>query len=187
MRNDCWPSSLFPPWSSWEKGHDRLERRRIARAATTPEDLGLTGCWQVLVVEREVIELHPKPTKESKATAAAAPAAPTDEATVPAGLERHFYATSYTLDEHTGESVLAMVRGHWSAIENGTHYRRDVTQGEDRCRVRHGRAAPALASLRNLAIGVYELARAAGRTTAPGLAAWSRQQTFRAAAAALRR
>ena len=52
--------------------------------------------------------------------------------------------------------LLGYTRGHWG-IENGLHHTRDVTLGEDRCRVRRGRAprgrAPrVLASLRNVAV-----------------------------------
>lgn len=49
------------------------------------------------------------------------------------------------------ERLLAIVRGHWS-IENGSHYVRDVTFGEDRSRLRSGNAPHVLAALRNLAI-----------------------------------
>jgi hypothetical protein len=47
--------------------------------------------------------------------------------------------------------LLAYTRGHWG-IENGLHYTRDVTLGEDRCRVRRGQASRVLASLRNVAV-----------------------------------
>ena len=52
---------------------------------------------------------------------------------------------------------MALIRGHWSAIENGTHYRRDVTLGEDANRTANRKGAAVLASLRNLANGIYEL------------------------------
>ena len=53
-----------------------------------------------------------------------------------------------TLD---GERLLAVTRDHWG-IENGLHYTRDETFGEDRCRVRRGNAPRVLASLRNVAV-----------------------------------
>ncbi len=49
------------------------------------------------------------------------------------------------------EMLLGYTQGHWG-IENGLHYTRDVTLGEDRCRVRRGRAPRVLASLRNVAV-----------------------------------
>jgi predicted transposase YbfD/YdcC len=47
--------------------------------------------------------------------------------------------------------LLGYSRRH-GGIENGLHYTRDVTLGEDRCRVRRGHAPRALASLRNVAV-----------------------------------
>jgi hypothetical protein len=47
--------------------------------------------------------------------------------------------------------LLALSRGHWS-IENGLHHRRDVTFGEDACRVRKGGGPQVLAALRNALI-----------------------------------
>jgi len=96
----------------------------------------------------------------------------------PASREIGCYATSLTVDQRDDAGVLAVIRGHWSAIENGTHYRRDVTLGEDANRTAHRHGAAVLASLRNLAIGVYELQRERRRTTADSLRAWREQQTF---------
>ncbi len=44
------------------------------------------------------------------------------------------YASSLTLDQYDDDGVLQINRDHWSAIENGTHYRHDVTLGEDAAR-----------------------------------------------------
>ena len=74
--------------------------------------------------------------------------------------------------------MLALIRSHWSAIENGTHYRRDVTLGEDANRTAHRQGAAVLASLRNLAIGIYELQRERQRTRADSLRSWCQPQTF---------
>jgi predicted transposase YbfD/YdcC len=74
-----------------------------------------------------------------------------------------------------------VIRGHWSAIENGTHYRRDVTFGEDACRTKHRQAAAALVALRNLAGGLYELERARERTKVDTLNSWLERQTFSSA------
>jgi hypothetical protein len=49
------------------------------------------------------------------------------------------------------ERLLELVRGHWG-IENSLHYVRDVTFGEDHCRLRTGDAPQILAALRNLVI-----------------------------------
>ena len=89
-----------------------------------------------------------------------------------------YYASSLAADQCDAAQLLEIIRGHWSAIENGTHYRRDVTLGEDACRTQARPAAAALASLRNLAIGVYELEKERARTQVDTLKSWCQQQTF---------
>jgi predicted transposase YbfD/YdcC len=49
--------------------------------------------------------------------------------------------------------LLELVRGHWQ-IENGLFYRRDVTLGEDRSRVRRGNGPHVLATLNDLVVGL---------------------------------
>ena len=66
---------------------------------------------------------------------------------------------------------MSLARGQWS-IENRLHYVRDVTYDEDRCRVRKGKGAQVMASLRNLAISLLRMAGA--RFIAPALRACSR-------------
>ena len=48
--------------------------------------------------------------------------------------------------------LLHGTRGHWS-IENGSHYVRDVTFGEDASRIRKGSGPEVMAAFRNAAIG----------------------------------
>ena len=142
----------------WEKEHGRFDRRRIARVAVTPEEIGLCGCWQVIAVERYSQKHHqPKDC---------------------ASLEIGCYASSLALDQLDDTQVMAAIRGHWSAIENGTHYRRDVTLGEDACRTTDRKGAAVLASLRNLANGIYELQKEQKPTTVDTLKSWCEQQTF---------
>ena len=47
--------------------------------------------------------------------------------------------------------VLSIIRGHW-AIENCCNYVKDVTFGEDACRVKNRNGSQLLSSFRNLAI-----------------------------------
>lgn len=126
--------------------------------AVTPEESGLCGCWQFIAVERHSQELN-QPTES-------------------ASLDLGYYAASLAVAEHDDPTMLALIRGHWSAIENGTHYRRDVTLGEDANRTAHRTGAAALASLRNLANGIYELQKERQATTADTLKSWCQQQTF---------
>jgi predicted transposase YbfD/YdcC len=126
--------------------------------AVTPEEIGLCGCWQVVAVER--YSQNQNQPKES------------------ASIEIGCYATSLALQEQDDAAMLALIRGHWSAIENGTHYRRDVTLGEDANRTANRQGAAVLASLRNLANGLYELQKEQKRTTVDTLRSWCQQQTF---------
>lgn len=135
-----------------------MDCRRLARVAVSPEEIGLCGCWQVIAVERSSQDLN-------RSEAVTSP-------------EVGCYATSLALDERDEAAVMAAIRGHWSGSENGTHYRRDVTFAEDACRTASRKGAAALASLRNLAIGIYELQKEGKRTKADSLRSWCQQQTF---------
>jgi predicted transposase YbfD/YdcC len=114
--------------------------------------------WQALAVERTRLDTTELDTK--------------------ADLRIGLYATSLTLDQYGDAQTLEIIRDHWSAIENGTHHRRDVTLGEDACRTEHRQGAALLASLRNLANGVFEMERERGRTKVDTLRSWCQQQTF---------
>jgi hypothetical protein len=59
--------------------------------------------------------------------------------------------TSLPVERADARALLGLVRSHW-LIENQLHYVRDVTLGEDACRVRKGAAPQVLAALRNAAI-----------------------------------
>ena len=61
--------------------------------------------------------------------------------------------TSLSEEKADAAKLLDLTRGHWG-IENGLHYVRDVTMGEDASRVRKGSAPQVMAALRNLVIFV---------------------------------
>jgi predicted transposase YbfD/YdcC len=124
----------------------------------TPEEIGLCGCWQVIAIER-----YSQDQNQPKECAS---------------LDIGYYAASLALEEQNDAEIMALIRGHWSAIENGTHYRRDVTLGEDANRTANRKGAAVLASLRNLANGIYELQKERERTRADSLNSWCEQQTF---------
>jgi hypothetical protein len=69
-----------------------------------------------------------------------------------------FAITSLSPDEAGAVELLALARQHWE-IENRLHWVRDVTLGEDACRVRTGGGPELLAGLRN---AILRLIRAAG-------------------------
>ena len=167
--NASWLRRLFPPDDQveWDKGHQRLDRRRLKRVTVTPEDIGLCGCWQVIAVRRERIELGRKAGPPSDVIA--------------------YYCTSALAAQYDDAELLSAILDHWDAIENGTHYRRDVTFGEDACGVSQRGAAQVLTTLRNLALGLHELAVEREEITVPSAASGARQMTFSRALTWLRR
>jgi hypothetical protein len=56
--------------------------------------------------------------------------------------------TSLNVEHADASRLLALTRGH-GGIENGLHYKRDVTLGEDASRVRREAAPQVMAALRN--------------------------------------
>lgn len=72
--------------------------------------------------------------------------------------ETRYGVLSLSPTEVGPDAVLALVRDYWG-IEIRQHYRRDHTQREDHCQVRHPVAAQNLSLLRSLAIFLYEQQR----------------------------
>ena len=126
------------------KGHGRVERRTITTTPWLNEYLSAwPGVEQVFRLERR---------RTVKGVVA---------------VEVVYGITSLSSLAADAQMLLGYTRGHWG-IENGLHHTRDVTLGEDRCRVRRGRAPRALASLRNVAVHLlrqadYPSAAAASR------------------------
>jgi predicted transposase YbfD/YdcC len=141
-------------------------RRRLKSVSLSPQESGLCGCWRFIAVERVTIDLT-KPANQRQPE-----------------TEIAHYASSHTADERGDAALLELIIGHWNAIENGVHRVRDVTFGEDACRVARPKAARNRVTLCNLAIGLYNLERKRGRTKAPSLPSWQRSMT---ASAALKR
>lgn len=121
-------------WFTRDRGHGRDETR-TARALPVPAGL-FPHAAQAILIERYVRDL--RGTLVSSAAALAITSLPPDRADAP--------------------RLAALARGHWSAIENGIHYVRDVTFGEDSSRVRTRNAPRNLAALRNHAISVLRTA-----------------------------
>jgi predicted transposase YbfD/YdcC len=150
---------LFPPalQRCWDeqaqeatvvsKGHGRVERRTITTTGWLNEYLtDWPGVEQVFRLERR---------RKVKGEV---------EVEVVYGL------TSLSSLAADAERLLGYTQGHWG-IENGLHYIRDETLGEDRCRVRRGSGARVLASIRNAAVHLlkgteYRSAAAATRASA---------------------
>jgi hypothetical protein len=117
-----------------DKGHGRLEKRtlRLTRTLTKTQD------WAGL---KQGFEITRERTVRGKTT-----------------VEVVYGITSLGREKADAARLLWLVRKHWE-IENGSHYRRDVTLGEDASRVRKGTAPQVMAALRNT---VIHLAREVG-------------------------
>jgi len=71
--------------------------------------------------------------------------------------EAAFALTSLLPQQADPARLLALWRGHWQ-IENGLHYVRDVTLGEDACQVRSGSAPAVFAACRNTTLNLLRRA-----------------------------
>ncbi len=152
------PKIFFPSEydTGWSKEHGRLVRWRLQRVSLSPEEAGLCGCWQFLAVWRERQELRQgKVTEESE--------------------EYSFYCTSAAPKQYGAEQLLEIIRSHWSSSENGAHYRRDVSLGEDASRISGPHGAYVMATLRNLLLGLFELQKHRGKTKARTFPGWRRK------------
>ena len=114
------------------KGHGRIEARRIAARDLLPDAFAaFAGARQAFRVVRER----------------------TDPKTGATAAETAYGISSVPADRAGPERLLAWNRGHWQ-VENGNHYRRDVSMGEDASRVRKGHAPANNATLNNIALAV---------------------------------
>jgi len=114
-----------------DKGHGRIEERTLWSSSRFADHIEWPALGQVFVLRREVIAC--KTAKRSQ--------------------HLTYGITSVPPMEADAARLLAVTRQHWS-IENGLHYRRDVTFNEDRCRMKSHRGAEALAVCNNLALGL---------------------------------
>jgi len=113
------------------KGHGRLETRRLTSSSLLNETCDWPGLGQVFRLERETRLMTTGEVRQQVA----------------------YGVTSLTAAEAGPLDLLAWVRGHW-AIENSLHYRRDVSFQEDAGRTHHWNLAHALAVLNNLALAL---------------------------------
>jgi predicted transposase YbfD/YdcC len=111
-----------------DRGHGRAEIRRLQ--ATTVAGLDFPHATQAIRITRRV---RPLPGRRWRTVTV-------------------YAVTSLSAAQAHPARLADYVRGHWG-IE-ALHYLRDVTFAEDACQVRTGNAPRAMASLRNLAIGI---------------------------------
>jgi hypothetical protein len=137
--------------AQYDKGHGRTEVRRLSSSTALRDYLDWPGVQQVFRLERER-------TCGGHTT-----------------REEAYGLTSLPRERADAARLLELNRGHWG-IENGLHYVRDVTFGEDACRVRSGAAPQILAGFRNVLVSL--LNRHGERNKAAALrrfAAWPLQ------------
>jgi predicted transposase YbfD/YdcC len=124
-----------------DKGHGRREERTLR----TTSILTVHEKWEGL---QQGFELTHKRTAKGETT-----------------VEVIYGITSLKEEEANAKRLLRLVRGHWG-IENKMHYVRDVTLGEDGCRVRKGSAPQVLAAVRNAVIHLLAGVEASSRAAA---------------------
>ncbi len=123
------PQARYLQAETIDRRRGRLEVRSIK--VSTEMNAYLASIWPFVA---QVAQLTRSVTKAGKTTS-----------------EVVYLITTLAPSKASPEDLLVLNRGHWS-IENGSHYVRDVTFGEDRSRLRTGNAPQILAAFRNLAI-----------------------------------
>jgi predicted transposase YbfD/YdcC len=144
-------AASLPAWdmreaTSVDKGHGRLEVRHLVASTALNDYLAWPGLAQVLRIERTWWERGERKTAVRYGITSLPPAV--------ADVDR----------------LLTLVRGHWE-IENGLHYVKDVTLGEDRSLIHKGNGPSIMAMLRDTVVSV--LHRAGWRTIAERLRFYS--------------
>jgi predicted transposase YbfD/YdcC len=114
---------------SLDKGHGRIERRRIETLARLPGMIDFPGAKQIGRIRRE---------RNAKGVVT---------------VETICFITSLPRLRGNAPTLLKLARSHWS-IENGLHRVRDVSMGEDACTVTRGSAPQVLAALRNAVLSL---------------------------------
>jgi Transposase DDE domain len=112
---------------STEKGHGRVEKRTVRATSILTLHRKWPGLAQGLEITRER-------TVNGETT-----------------VEVEYAMTSLKPEEADAKRLSGLIREHWG-IENALHYVRDVTLGEDACRVRKGSAPQVLAAVRNAVV-----------------------------------
>jgi predicted transposase YbfD/YdcC len=140
-------AASLPAWDMREataadKGHGRIEVRHLVASTALNDYLDWPGVAQVLQVERDWQQ------------------GGTTKQAVRYGI------TSLPPAVADAARLLVLVRGHWQ-IENGLHYVKDLTLGEDRSLIHQGNGPSVMAILRDTVVSV--LHRAGWRTIAARL------------------
>ena len=118
-----------------DKSHGRIETRRLTASTALNDYIQWPGVEQVFEFSYERIELSTGQVKQ----------------------KTQYGITSLTPSQASAKDLLTLRRGHW-AIENQSHYVRDVVLGEDASQVRCRGIPQVMAALRNTALAVLRFA-----------------------------
>ncbi len=134
------PPTPLPGWSDpvpdWQTartvnaGHGRIEERVLTVSSMLTGYTAWPGLAQVFRLERTVTDGLGRRTHEVR-----------------------YGVTSLPAASASPQRLLVIARGHWG-IENGLHYRRDVSLDEDASLLRRGQGPQVLAALNNAVIGL---------------------------------
>ena len=144
-------AASLPPWDMREattvdKGHGRLDVRHLVASTALNDYLDWPGVGQVMMIERTWWERGER------------------------SMAVRYAMTSLPAEVADAHRLLTLVRGHWQ-IENGLHYVKDVTLGEDRSLIHKGNGPSIMAILRDTVVSL--LHRAGWRTIAERLRFYS--------------
>jgi hypothetical protein len=129
---------LSPPeHETVDKGHGRIEIRRIWTSIEMNDYIEFPYLRQVFRIERLTSDLQGEPLRH----------------------ETVYGVASLTDQKASAADLLKYNRGHWE-IENRLHWVRDVTFDEDRSQIRRGGGPHVMASLRNLSISLLRMSGA---------------------------
>lgn len=123
------PPNDFTTARCLDKRHGRVEERILTLSRELHEYADWPYIDQVFRLERRVVE-------RGKET-----------------VETRYGITSLPPQAANAARLLEITRAEWG-IENGLHYRRDVTLQEDACQFRRGRGPQVLAAVHNAVIGL---------------------------------
>lgn len=113
------------------KGHGRIEVRKITVSSQMKDFFDWPFLEQVFMLNRRITYLKSGRVQE-----------------------RVIYGfTSLSRDAASPAELLALIRSYWG-IENGLHYRRDVTLREDKTRMTKKNAGQVMACINNLVLGI---------------------------------
>lgn len=130
-----WPLTPLPRTvaHTTEKHNGRLEQRTLTLMVDKDGFLDWPGVQQVIRLERHVLHLR----------------------TGICSSEVVYALTSCSPQKASADQLLAWIRQYWG-IENGLHYRRDVTLHEDATRITHPTMARAIATINNFIVGLSQ-------------------------------